>query len=151
MPPGPSTDAVIPILFRSATPRITGPDIGGFYAPHLQVWAIEERGELRPIIEAVDESAIATETTTKVRQEADDEDMDRDLRGCRASAGNLVELVTKTEVQQESDDHMEPAFKLALGNGAAAPKSKNTDGAMLLELETKTSAEVEHDDVGPIL
>lgn len=137
-----------PILFRNAIARSAGEEITGHYQDDLQLWVVEEDGQLRPIVEAADDALLATETVTKVRQEAEDQDMDRaDLVG--SPAGGRAELVTKTEVQQESDDQIDPALDRFVAGNADSPWAR--PGGRLLELETKTFSEIEQDDDGPVL
>lgn len=148
---------VAPLLFRNATPRIPGADIPGSYDPALRVWAIDVEGLRQPIITAAEDALIDLETTTKVRQEGDDEDIrargfgmlceivtktathqetDDARVGADAQLGLLAELLTKTDVQQEADDD--------------TAESLVTDCVMkrrdLAEITTKTEAEQETDD-----
>lgn len=106
-----------PFLLRFATPRSADAPMPGYYSPNLGVWVMDSEDGEMPIIEVAGGSLVATQsktmtqvevddddpsrfgsvetsTYTKVRQEADDEDISL----C------LPELTTKTDVQQERDD-----------------------------------------------
>lgn len=117
---------VTPLLFRSATPRVAGPEIPGSYDPALRVWAVDADGIRQPIIAAAEDALVTLDTCTKVRQEGDDED----IHAGRAF-GTLCEIVTKTATQQESDDDR-------LGAGARL--------GLIAEIETKTAIQQEADD-----
>ena len=187
------TAPVVPLLFRNATPRIAGPEIPGGYDPALRVWAVDADGLHQPIITAAESALVDIETTTKVRQEGDDEDIhagrafgtlceivtktatqqesDDDRFGADGRLGLLTEIVTKTAIQQEADDDAaEMLVADHLLSRAALPEiTTKTDAQQesddqvravgmefdyvaperlgpLVELETKTSYEVEHDD-----
>ena len=155
---------VSPLLFRTATPRVAGFEIPGSYDPALRVWAVDAGGLRRPIITAGEDALLDIETTTKVRQEGDDEESsvtdsygslceivtktatqqeaDDDRFGSDARLGLLAEMVTKTDVQQESDDQ----FRTVGMDFGFSPSGRL--GA-LVELEAKTFYEIEHDDRDP--
>lgn len=117
----------LPLLFRSATPRIEGVGIPGQYDPEFAMWVIGTEQTRKPIIWASDIDLLEITTKTKVTQETDDEAINALEGGRSTSVHGLLELLTKTHVNQESDDTISAA-------------------ASLLELETKTEADVEHDD-----
>lgn len=189
---------VTPLLFRSATPRVAGPEIPGSYDPVLRVWAIDADGVRQPLIAASEDALVDIETSTKVRQEGDDEDIhagrafgtlceivtktathqetDDDRFGADARLGLTAEIVTHTSVQQEADDFefdASVADRFMKGRDLAEITTKTdtqqeSDDQVravgmefdyappirlgpLVELETKTSYEVEHDDHDPEL
>jgi hypothetical protein len=107
---------VEPFLVRAAQPRIPISPIPGEYSNDLEVWIEEIAGRAIPLVEARQNIA---ELVTKT---CVDQEQDEDGEGGRI----LAELATKTEVQQESDDR------------------SNSD--LLLELQTKTAHNIEHDD-----
>lgn len=140
MRPEPSEVAyAAPLLFRHATPRTSSADLPGHYDPAKQLWVIETKAGIVPVIEAAISTMLETNTSTRVRQEADDQDASTDLRSFdvlldtstltkvrqesadddltgdetlgmpRRPLGILAELATKTEVQQESDDQISAA------------------------------------------
>ncbi|AGH50181.1 hypothetical protein G432_12300 [Sphingomonas sp. MM-1] len=115
--------AADPFLLRFATPRSADAEMPGRYSPDLGVWVIDRDGGEVPIIEVAGGSLVATQsktmthvevddddparfgsmetgTSTRVRQEADDED----------ASLCLPELTTKTDVQQERDDETVTAY-----------------------------------------
>ena len=149
---------VSPLLFRTATPRVAGVEIPGSYDPALKVWAVDAGGLRRPIITAGEDALLDIETTTKVRQEGDDEESrasdsfgslceivtktatqqeaDDDRFGSDARLGLLAEMVTKTEVQQEADDDTaDPLIADQFAPSYSLP-----------ELTTKTDVQQESDD-----
>lgn len=165
-----TSPGVAPLLFRNAVPRTAGPEIPGAYHPGLGVWAVEGPSGPIPIVEADDSYLLEITTKTKVREESDD---DNELAGsARARGAILTEIVTKTAIQLESDDELNDPGRLSRGADriAIAELVTKTDvqqesddqiqaagieglrrGRRLLELETKTHAEVEQDDHTPIL
>ena len=194
-----------PLLFRHATPRTSSTDLPGYYDPSTQLWVIETSAGIVPVVEAAASTLIETNTSTRVRQEgddqdcsntiglaaiafaettltavqmeADDQDASTDLRSFdalldtstltkvrqesadddlardetlapRRLLGTLAELATKTEVQQESDDQMSAGGALELEAQSLNNQNRidHNFPAMLLELQTKTFANVEGDD-----
>lgn len=105
-----------PFLTRYAIAREAYPSIGGHYCPERHVWVEETAAGVRPIVSS-DLATAGMVTKTLTVQEQDDEDFIR-----------VPELVTKTDVQQESDD------QVSCGS--------------LLEMVTKTYMELESDDQG---
>lgn len=90
-----------PLLFRHATPRTassTG-DLPGHYDTAAQLWVIETPAGLVPVIQADPSTQLETSTSTRVRQEGDDEDMSK-MVGLAATIG----LSTTTAVKMEADD-----------------------------------------------
>lgn len=153
-----STRAV-PFLFRNATPRISGSDIPGNYDPRMQVWVVQRGGVSLPIVEVGDNELLDLETTTKVRQESEDEDICRGHKSSFVGKRGLIELTTKTEVQQESDDDLHPGGSLSTHRircGRLSELATKTDvqqesddqieSVGLVELQTKTSTVQEQDD-----
>lgn len=189
---------VNPLLFRTATPRVAGREIPGSYDAALRVWAVDAGGTRQPIIMAAEDAVLDLETTTKVRQEGDDEEIragnsfaslceivtktatQQEADDERISSGSrlglLAEMVTKTEVQQEvDDDTADPFVSDKFAPRYALPEiTTKTDAQQesddqvravgmdfdfypsgrvgaLVELETKTSYEIENDDQDPSL
>ncbi|WP_057938799.1 hypothetical protein [Algoriphagus resistens] len=85
-----------PLLLDFAETRKEGPQPHYFYDADKSLNVVEVNGERIPFIEASTDEIILL-TKTKVRSEADDDQM------------NLIELETKTRVKQEADDES-PAF-----------------------------------------
>ena len=115
-------------LCCSATPRRALPALKSPAAtiPALRVWAVDADGLRQPIITVAENALVDIETTTKVRQEGDDED----IHAGRAF-GTLCEIVTKTATQQEFDDERFGA---------------NARLGLLTEIVTKTAIQQEADD-----
>ena len=128
---------VSPLLFRTATPRVAGFEIPGSYDPALKL-DIETTTKVRQ--EGDDEESRASDsfgslceivTKTATQQEADD-----DRFGSDARLGLLAEMVTNTEVQQEADDDTaDPLIADQFAPSYALP-----------ELTTKTDVQQESDD-----
>lgn len=114
-----SPKSVQPFLTRYSVPRDVHPPLGGRYCPEQHLWVEEMADGNRPVVLS-DTAGVRTVTKTMTVQEDDDDHFI-----------GIPELVTKTDVQQESDDQM-------------------TCGS-LLELVTKTYLEVEADDESPEL
>lgn len=148
----PESDSAVsasPLLFRHATPRISFEELPGRYDPGSQLWVIETNDRLVPVVQTDDTALLDTRTVTKVRQEADDDDLSRDdMLTAPQRTSALAELATKTAVQQESDDQITASGLLELETRTA----NNQEGIdedwprMLLELQTKTYVEAEADD-----
>ncbi len=200
-----------PLLFRHATPRTALPtgDLPGHYDAAAQLWVIETPAGLVPVIQADPSTQLETSTSTRVRQEGDDDDMSKmvglaatiglstttavkmeaddsdrtpglgaidvlldtsTLTKVRQEAddtdissdatlmtprrlGTLAELVTKTDVQQESDDQMRGGARLELETRSL----NNQEGVdhsfenMLLDLQTKTFTDMESDDESSVI
>lgn len=138
---------VFPILFRSSTPRTGGPEIPGAYSHARSVWVIGDGAQAIPIVEASDVDLLEITTKTKVDNEVDDDQLV--ALGGRPSTF-IPELLTKTDVQQESDDAISASAGLLELETKTAVNQESDDESWpvrhLLELETKTEAEVEHDD-----
>jgi hypothetical protein len=150
---------VRPFLFRTATPREAGTDIPGSYDPAMRVWAVDVDGVRQPIITAAEDTALDIETTTKVRSEAEEEEIfasvsrlavittktaareetDDEPLDNRAWMG-LSELATKTDVQHESDDQIEHH---AMDIGLISTFRRRAHSLMA---EIETFAEVERED-----
>jgi hypothetical protein len=144
-----STNSASPLLFRHAIPRTSWAELPGHYDPNAQLWVIETNAGFVPVVQTGDPALLDTSTVTKVRQEGDDDDLSRDeLLGAARRVGTLAELATKTDVQQESDHQMTASGLLELETQSL----NNQEGIdedwprMLLELQTKTFADVEEDD-----
>jgi hypothetical protein len=127
--------ALLPLLFRNATPRTPGQDIPGQFDHHLSVWAIGECDERIPIIEASDADLLEIVTKTDIQQESDDQAVSSLSSASRRNG--LLEIVTKTAVQQESDDDVLSCLD--------TPRRQHN----LLEIETKTKVGGESDDEWP--
>ncbi|MCD9148484.1 hypothetical protein [Pseudophaeobacter flagellatus] len=122
----PTSPPVLPLLFRTATRRVTGPEIPGNYDPALGVWTVVADGMSQPIITTAEDALLDIRTSTKVAAETDDEEIFADR-----SLGRLAEIVTKTETSQETDDeHINASQRLGL----------------LAEIVTKTAIQSETDD-----
>lgn len=89
-----------PLLFRHATPRTSSADLPGYYDPSTQLWVIETTTGIVPVVEAAASTLIETNTSTRVRQEGDDQDCSNTL-GLAAIA---FAETTLTAVQMEVDD-----------------------------------------------
>lgn len=108
-----------PFLTRYAVTREAHPPIGGYYCSERHLWVEQTMDGSRPIVSS-DPAMADMVTKTLTVQEQDDEHFIR-----------VPELVTKTDVQQESDDQI--------------------SCLSLLEMVTKTYMELESDDQGPEL
>jgi hypothetical protein len=89
-----------PLLFRHARPRTSSADLPGYYDCDAQLWVIETKDGIVPVVEASASTIIETNTSTRVRQESDDAD-------CSNTVGlAAIELAgtTVTSVQMEADD-----------------------------------------------
>lgn len=101
MRPEPSEAAyAAPLLFRHATPRTSSADLPGHYDPARQLWVIETKAGLVPVIEAAASTIVETNTSTRVRQEGDDQD----CSNMAELAGIALAETTVTLVQMEADD-----------------------------------------------
>jgi hypothetical protein len=113
------TQADQPFLFRYASPRSNEPEIPGRYSLEESVWVVDTDDGPRPVIEAWGGALAETQTKTMTQQEADDDDRGR---GAASETGTYTkvrqeaddedatlchELLTKTDVQQESDDQID--------------------------------------------
>lgn len=156
------TSDVSPLLFRHARPRTSSEDLPGHYDRNSSVWVIETASGFIPLVETSSPAQLETSTSTRVRQEGDDEDF---AGTQRLSA--LLETSTVTKVRQEGDDDdlsTEETLGAARRAGMIAEISasrvleletrtlNNQEGIdedwprMLLELQTKTHSTVEDDD-----
>lgn len=89
-----------PLLFRHATPRTSSADLPGYYDPSTQLWVVKTKAGIVPVVEACVSTFIETNTSTRVRQEGDDQD-------CSSTVGlAAIEFAgtTVTAVQMEADD-----------------------------------------------
>lgn len=137
-----------PLLFRHAAPRTSSDDLPGQYDHERQLWVIETDQGLVPLVEAGQSNTLETSTSTRVRQEGDDDDQG----GLRQLCTTLLDTSTLTKVRQEgSDDDFstEDQQPSALSFGTlAALKTKTFVGqegddqdiaaSGLLELETRS-------------
>lgn len=130
-----NTPTPLPLLFRNATPRTSGQDIPGQFDRDLSVWAVGQRNERIPIIEASDADLLEIMTKTDIQQESDDQSRSNEMSFGRRYS--LLEIETKTAVGQESDDEALSCLE--------APNH----GHALLEIETKTKVGGESDDEWP--
>lgn len=71
--PGEAAHAA-PLLFRYATPRTSSADLPGHYDSARQLWVIKTTAGLVAVVEAAASTAVETNTSTRVRQEGDDQD-----------------------------------------------------------------------------
>lgn len=135
MRPEPSEAAyAAPLLFRHATPRTSSADLPGHYDSAKQLWVIETKAGLVPVIEAAPSAIVETNTSTRVRQEGDDQDASTDLQSFDA----LLDTSTLTKVRQESaDDDLTSDETLGIPRRPLG---------MLAELATKTDVQQESDD-----
>ena len=130
-----STDtAVSPLLFRHAMPRTSSADLEGHYDPAAQVWVLETSSGSIPVVQAGCSDFLDTQTATRVRQEADDEDISNDT----ILVARMTDTSTLTKVRQEGDD-TDLSCDESLGNAPAREFS-------LAELATKTDVQQESDD-----
>jgi hypothetical protein len=122
-----------PLLFRHATPRTSSAELPGQYDPDTQLWVIETKAGFIPVVEASDVAQLETATSTRVRQEGDDDDLSADQKLCTT----LLDTSTLTKVRQESADDdvsIDETFSAASRIGTLA------------ELTTKTDVQQESDD-----
>lgn len=106
---------VLPLLVKHAVLRSGGEDIPGYYSQDLDMWVVKKKGREVPLIDlTIPQNELVTKT--KSNEERDDEEQTYALS-----------LVTKTDVQLESDDEQFSIYGLA-------------------ELATKTNATPERDD-----
>ena len=89
-----SSGSVEPFLTRFAVPREAQPPIGGSYCPARQLWVQHTPDGFVPIVSY---NSVVSELATKTAnvQEQDDENFI-----------GIPELATKTDTQQESDDQI---------------------------------------------
>lgn len=150
-----------PLLFRHATPRTSSADLPGYYDPSIQLWVIETAAGIVPVVEAAASTLIETNTSTRVRQEGDDQDCsntvglaaiafaettltavqmevdDQDASTDLRSFDALLDTSTLTKVRQESADD-----DLTQDETLAPRRPLGT----LAELATKTDVQQESDD-----
>lgn len=114
------TPVAEPLLLRYATRRSDQPEAPGRYSSDADVWVVETDEGERPLVEVGGDSLAETQTKTMTQQEADDDDYGR---GAVSETGTytkvrqeaddedatlcLPELLTKTDIQQESDDQID--------------------------------------------
>jgi hypothetical protein len=136
-----------PLLFRHAIPRTSSAELSGHYDPTTQLWVIETKAGFLPLVEASDPALLETATTTRVRQEGDDDDFTADQKLC----ATLLDTSTLTKVRQESADDdisTDETFIAASRLGTLAELATKTDvqqesddeitASDLIELETRT-------------
>ena len=87
-----ATAGVTPLLFRHATPRTSWAELPGHYDPATQLWVVETRAGLRPVVDMASSADLDTSTSTRVRQESDDEDAAAD-----AALAALLDTSTVTK------------------------------------------------------
>ncbi|MCC2602229.1 hypothetical protein [Sphingopyxis yananensis] len=150
-----------PLLFRHATPRTSSADLPGYYDPSTQLWVIETSAGIVPVVQAAASTLIETNTSTRVRQEAEDQDYsgmvglaaiafaettltavkmevdDQDASTDLRSFDALLDTSTLTKVRQESADD-----DLTRDETLAPRRRLGT----LAELATKTDVQQESDD-----
>lgn len=141
---------VKPFLFRNATPRTHGADIPGRYDHEFSMWVVGEGRDRRPVIAVGHEDILEIETKTKVVQEADDEVGTIFRSGSHSRSDGRAAL--KPDSSSSRPDAYRPAtdrkphstamFDAVTERGTSPSRSMG----LLLELETKTEAEMEHDD-----
>lgn len=103
-----------PFLVSYAVPRVTSPDVPGFYSSEHEMWMVNINGAEEPLIEKCTSlSGIVTKTMTQ--QEVDDQPNMKEL-SCLLTKTNTIreqddeisfsvlDMATKTESQQEHDD-----------------------------------------------
>lgn len=157
-----------PLLFRHATPRISSPELPGHYDPARQLWVIETEGGIVPVVEVAASPMIETNTSTRVRQESDDQDASKavglaviefagttvtlvqmeaddqdastDIRGFDA----LLDTHTLTEVRQEADD---TDVQIAADNLNASTARARFDALLDTSTLTKVRQETADDDL----
>ncbi len=118
---------VEPLLFRHAAPRISSDDLPGHYDTEEQLWVVETSQGPLPLIAAPSTAQLETSTSTRVRQEGDDDDATNE-----SHCLTLLDTSTFTKVRQESaDDDLSTERSL----GAISPA--RMIGA-ILELETRS-------------
>lgn len=150
-----------PLLFRHATPRTSSADLPGYYDPGTHLWVIETTAGIVPVVTAGVSTLIETNTSTRVRQEGDDQDCsnmvglaaiafaettltavqmevdDQDASTDLRSFDALLDTSTLTKVRQESADD-----DLTRDETLAPRRLLGT----LAELATKTDVQQESDD-----
>ena len=90
-----------PLLFRHAIPRTpSAEELPGYYDAAQQLWVVETKKGIVPVVEAAATTVIETNTSTRVRQEGDDQDCSN-MVGLAAIA---FAETTLTAVQMEADD-----------------------------------------------
>lgn len=155
----PSTSAT-PLLFRHAAPRTTSAELPGHYDSVSKLWVIPTDGGFVPLVEAAGTTHLETSTSTRVRQEGDDDD----AGGVPQLCATLLDTSTLTKVRQESSDD-DLSNEEALGGTRQfailatstvleleTRSLNNQEGIdtdwprMLLELQTKSYTNVEDDD-----
>ena len=130
---------ISPFLAKSGKPRTGEDQLPGYYCELHQMWVVETEQGVLPIIneqtlsqlmtktrvhnEEDDDNYLALSLITKTHQQLESDDDTRPM-----TYNNLLELVTKTDSIQETDD--------------------NFSTSQLLELVTKTEAKQEADDDG---
>lgn len=175
MRPTSSPADTVPLLFRHAMARTSSAELPGHFDPASQVWVIETEAGPVSVAQGADASQLETRTSTRVREEGDDDDLSGNETLCAAlldtstltkvrqesadddfstdeafgarRTGLLAALATKTDVQQESDDEMSASAFLELETRTL----NNQEGLdadwprMLFELQTETFSNVEID------
>ena len=157
-----------PLLFRHATPRISSPELLGHYDPAGQLWVIETEAGIVPVVEAAASTMIETNTSTRVRQEGDDQDAsntvglaaielagttvtlvqmeadDQDASTDIRSFDALLDTHTLTEVRQEADD---TDVQMAADNLNASTARACVDALLDTSTLTKVRQESADDDL----
>lgn len=90
-----------PFLFKYASLRTSGEEIGGYYDEHTQMWMIESGSHIVAVIEG-DEKLAEISTKTETITEADDQKI-----------SNFSEVSTKTLTQTEKDDQVQSMSSFA--------------------------------------
>jgi len=155
-----SAKGVAPLLFRHATPRTSSDELPGHYDTASKLWVIPTDDGFVPLVEAAGTASLETSTSTRVRQEGDDDDATRTSQLC----ATLLDTSTLTKVRQESSDDdlsndgaLGGSQRVATLAASAALELEtrslnNQEGIdsdwprMLLELQTKSFTNVEQDD-----
>lgn len=90
-----------PLLFRHATPRTpSSTHLPGRYDDGAQLWVVDTPSGTVPAIQAAGSALLETSTSTRVRQEGDDEDRS----GAVVWGATELAGTTLTAVQMEADD-----------------------------------------------
>lgn len=142
-----SPSSASPLLFRHAIERTSSTELPGHYDSDLQLWVIETESGSLPLVEAADPAQLETSTSTRIREEGDDDDLTGDQKFCAA----LIDTSTVTKVRQEGNDDdlsVDEGFGGARRIGAVAALATKTDvqqesddemtASGLLELETRS-------------
>lgn len=138
---------VTPLLFRHAVPRISAEALPGHYDPSKSLWVIATETGFLPLVEVCAPAQMETATSTRVRQEGDDDD----FASTRLLAGMLLDTSTVTKVRQEGDDddlsaedtlgavrHAGSIADLVTKTAVQQESDDEISASALLELETRT-------------